>query len=197
MNNNNNIEEWLKKFPYLRIASKYTLFTSKEELKDIKKSEKIKVGLEEISILFLNKLLEDDNYFQYAYHFFNKDIDNFIVTYIINGDMGESIHYKKSSIIKGIEELINKSQLTLDEEKKKKYYTLKSLITYDKFIENYQNENYNIEIDYKKYSIPIMQLIEFMNLNDNDFDKICSNKDVKEIHNIPKDHFVLAALKYF
>ena len=51
------VEQWMEKYPYLRDMAEYTLFTSKDEVEQLRNSEKIKVDSEEVSIEFLKKIL--------------------------------------------------------------------------------------------------------------------------------------------
>ena len=114
-------EEWMEKYPYLKAIGEYTIFTTSDDIENIKNSEKIKIDNQEVSIEFLKRILKDDNYYDYATRFFNNEINKFCISYIIAGDTGGSIYYEKPQIIKGIEQLISLNQLVLEPEEKQKY----------------------------------------------------------------------------
>ena len=152
------IEQWMEKYPYLRNIADFTLFTSKEDFEQLRNSEKIKVNSEEVSIAFLKRILNNDFYFEYASRYFNGDINNFSVCYIIGGDTGGSIYYKKSTIIKAIEQLISSGQISLKPDEQQKLDSLKNSISFEKFLEKHKGNKYNIDIDGNKYSIHYLML---------------------------------------
>ena len=94
------IEQNIEKYPYLKELAKYTIFTSKEDVEKLKNGDKINIDNQDVSIEFLKRILNNDLYFEYALKYFKGDINTFQVTYIINGDTGSLVHYKKNIIIK-------------------------------------------------------------------------------------------------
>lgn len=190
------IEEEIEKYPYLKKFAEYTLFISKEDFEKIKNGEKIKIDNTEIPIEFLKRILNNSSYYEYAKKFFTNKTNIFNVTYIINGDIGNSISYTKSTIIKGITQLILKEKITLQPDEQQRYNTLKDSISFKKFLEKYKDDGYNINIEGKKYSIPIIQLIALMQLSDEKLNRLCSNREIKNINGMPKEYFIYAAIKF-
>ena len=191
------VDQLLDKYPHLKKCTETTLFKSKEEVDELRNSEKVKVGSEEVSIEFLKKILNDDFYFEYASRYFNGDINVFSVNYIIYGDTGSYVYYNKTTIIKAIEQLLSSGQMVLQPDEKKRLDILKNKILFDKFLEKYNGNNFNIDLDGNSYSIPVRQLVSLMQLNDEEFDRLCSDESMKEVNGIPKNHFVYAALNFF
>lgn len=191
------VEQWLEKYPYLKDLTDYTLFTSKEEVDELKNSEKIEIYSQKVSIEFLKKILNNDLYYQYASRYLNNETHRFSVAYIIGGDTGGNINYNKGTIIKGLEKLISSSQIVLTPEEQQRYDNLKDIVSFDKFVNKYKGNNYNVEIDSNNYSIPVDQLISFMQLSSEQFNNICSSEDIKDINGISKNHFIYAAIKFF
>ena len=191
------VEQWMEKYPYLRNMAEYTLFTTREDVEKLRNSEKVKINSEDVSIEFLKRILNNDFYFEYVSRYFNGDINNFAVCYIIGGDIGGSIYYKKSTIIKALDQLISSGQIVLQPDEQQKLDSLKSSISFERFQEKHKGNKYNIDIDGNKYSIPIEQLISLMQLPDEQFDNLCSSVDMKEINGIPKEYFIYAAFKFF
>ena len=191
------VEQWMEKYPYLRNLAEYILFTTREDVEQLRNSEKVKVNSEDVSIEFLKRILNNDFYFEYASRYFNGDINDFSVCFIIGGDTGGSIYYKKSTIIKAIEQLISSGQIVLQPDEQQKLDSLKNSISFENFLEKHKENKYNIDIDGNKYSIPIEQLIFLMQLPDEQFDNLCSSADLKEINGIPKEYFIYAAFKFF
>lgn len=191
------VEQLMEKYPYLRNRAEFTLFTTREDVEQLRNSEKVKVNSENVSIEFLKRILNNDFYFEYASRYFNGDIDNFAVSYIIGGDTGGLIYYKKSTIIKALEQLISSGQIVLQPDEQQKFDSLKNSISFEKFLEKHKGNNYNIDIDGNKYSIPTEQLISLMQLPNEQFDNLCSSIDIKEINGIPKEYFIYASFKFF
>ena len=176
------VEQWMEKYPYLRNMARYTLFITREEIERLNKSEKVKVGSNEVSIEFLKRILNDDTYFEYASRYFKGDIDDFKVAYIIGGDTGGMIYYEKSTIIKAINKLVSSGQLKLQPNEQQRYMELKESISFEKFLEKYKDTSYDIDIEGKKYSIPVTELISLLQLPNDKFDDLCTNSDIKEIN---------------
>lgn len=191
------VEQWMEKHPYLRNMAEYTLFTTREDVEELINSEKVKINSEDVSIEFLKRILNNDFYFEYVSRYFNGDINSFAVCYIIGGDTGGSIYYKKSTIIKALDQLISSGQIVLQPDEQQKLDSLKSSISFERFLEKHKGNKYNIDIDGNKYSIPIEQLVSLMQLPDEQFDSLCSSVDMKEINGIPKEYFIYAAFKFF
>jgi len=190
-------EQWMERYPYLRNMAEYTLFTTKDDVEQLRNSEKIKINSEDVSIEFLKRILNNDFYFEYASRYFNGDINNFAVSFIIGGDTEGSIYYKKTTIIKAVEQLILSGQIVLQPDEQQKLDSLKNSISFEKFLEKHKGNNYNINIDGSKYSIPIEQLVSLMQLPNERFDDLCSNTNKKNINGIPKEYFIYAAFKFF
>lgn len=190
------IEKQLKKYPYLQRMSDYTLFTTKEDIDFIKNSKIIMVDDIEVYAEFLKRILEDDKFFEYACRYFNDATDKFIVASIINGDLSVNIRYDKTTIINGIKELINTNQISLNTEKKERFEKLRSYISYDKFLEKYKNYEYKVLIDGVNYSIPFENMMNLMRLNDDKFNEICHDDNIKDINGIPKEYLIYATCKF-
>lgn len=190
------IEKQLKKYPYLQRMADCTLFTTKDEIDFIKNSKTIMVGDIEVYTEFLKRILDDDNYFEYASRYFYDATDKFIVASIINGDLGVNIRYDKTTIINGIKELINTNQISLNTEEEERFEKLRSYISYDKFLEKYKNFTYKVLIDGVNYSIPFENMMNLMRLSDDKFNEICKDDGTKDINGILKEHLIYATCKF-
>lgn len=191
------VAQLLEEYPYLKRMTEDTIFTTEEDLRSLKKGEQIKIDNQDISVEVLRRIVQDDTYYDYASRFFNNDINRFYITYIINGDVGGAIYYNKPQIIKGMEQLILSKQLVLTPEEEQRYAKLKGNASFEKFLEKNKGNNYNIDIDGNKYSIPIEQIISLMQLSEEEFDRLCNDNEIKYIGGIPKPHLIYSAIKFF
>lgn len=191
------INQWLEKEPYLKKMAEYTIFTTKDDLHFLKKSETINVGGVGISTEFLKRILNNNQYYEYAYNYFTNKKPDLKISYIIAGDIGMQLSYKKTHIIKGIDILVSSNQISLNQKQQQKYDTLKNNITFEKFLKTTKDSLYNIDIEGNQYSIPIDQIIFIMQLPEEKFNKICHNNKVINIYGIPKNYFIYACLTYF
>ena len=57
------VEQLMEKYPYLRKSAEFTLFTTREDVEQLRNSEKVKVNSENVSIEFLKRILNNDFYF--------------------------------------------------------------------------------------------------------------------------------------
>ena len=84
--------------PFFEKIKDYTLFTTVDDIKNLKSSKSLSIKGEEISIEFLKRVLLDEKYYNYALKYFNGTNDRFVLSSIINGDIGSSIEYNKSNL---------------------------------------------------------------------------------------------------
>lgn len=191
------IEQNIEKYPYLKDLTKYTIFTSKEDVEKLKNGDTINIDNQDVSIEFLKRILNNDLYFEYALKYFKGDINTFQVTYIINGDIGSLVLYKKNTIIKAIEHLVSSRQIILNQVEQERLNSLRNSISFKKFLEEFKRDNYNIYIDGIEYFIPVEQIISFMQLPNKQFDNLCSNVEIQEINGVKREYFIYAAFNFF
>lgn len=190
------IEESINRSPYLKKMTSSTIFTTEEDMDNLLYGEKIKVDGEYISIEFLFRVLKDDEYYRYASNFLDGKINDFMVSGIINDDIGSILRYNKSLIVKGLLALDSERKIVLPDELQARVDTLCKKVSFEKFLENYKDSFYDIEIDGNKYSISVDQIIDFMRISEEEFNRIC-NDEVTELNGMPKEYFVYAAYNFF
>ena len=191
------VTELLEKYPYLKQLAERMIFITEKEHTELLSGEKIQVGKNEVIIEVLKRILNDDIYFEYAQRYFNNDISEFRISFIYYGDTAGSISYKKSTIVKGLKELVSTGKIELSPEEKERLDILERKIDFNSFLEKHRGNNYNIDVDGIKYSLPIELLVKVMQLPSDQFDEICSNDYVKEINGITKEVIIYAAFKFF
>ena len=76
-----------------------------------------------------------------------------------------------------------------------RYNQLMDYVSYEKYRDKTQNDNYEIVIDGKNYKIPIMLIYQFMDLNSESFNNTISTDN--DINGIPLAHFLYAVSKYY
>lgn len=191
------IEESLEKYPYLRKMTESIILTTSDDMKNMDNGEHILFNGEDVLVEFLKRIVQDSNYYEYAMRFLEDKIPTFGVSYIIGGDTGRTIKYSKSTIVEGIQELINSKNLVLTPEEEIRYENLRNTISYEKLLDKTKDSSFSIEIDGISYSIPIKKMIDIMDLPDEDFDEICNNSEIKTIDGIAKEYFIYASYKFF
>ncbi len=191
------IEESLEKYPYLRKMTESIILTTSDDMKNMDNGEHILFNGEDVLVEFLKRIIQNNNYYNYAKKFLEDKIPTFGVSYIIGGDTGRTIKYSKSTIVEGIQELINSKKLVLTPEEEIRYENLRNTISYEKLLDKTKDSSFSIEIDGISYSIPIKKMIDIMDLPDEDFDEICNNSEIKTIDGIAKEYFIYASYKFF
>ena len=99
--------------------------------------------------------------------------------------------------MKGIEKLISDGKIILNPEEQGRYENLRESISFEEFLKQNKDNHYSILVDGNQYSISVSNLISLMQLSEEEFDKICSSSDIKNIYGIPKEHFIYASYKFF
>lgn len=194
---NLNIKQMLEENPYLKKISEYTLFISNSDLEKIKEGEEIEVDGKNISVEILYKILTDNDYFSYASKYFNGEQKAFYVSALYNGDTIGNISYSKIEIVKGLELLIQNNYFWLNSEEKQRFANLKKGVSFNSFFNQNRNKAFDVDIEGKKYSVPMDNIIWLMTLSKEDFEKLCNNDDIKEINGMPKKYFIYASFRYF
>ena len=78
---------------------------------------------------------------------------------------------------------------------KERYNQVMDYVSYDKYKESTQNNNYEIVIDGKSYVIPVTLIYQFMDTSNEEFNDILSNAG--DINGIPIEHFLYAVRRYY
>lgn len=191
------VEQLIEQYPYLKNYMNKILFLEKSEVKKLSNGEKIIIDSKEVSVEFLKRIIDNDIFYDYVSRYLKKEINSFQVAYIAYGDTGGGISYNRGTIIRGMEKLVASGKISLNENEQKKYETLKNYISFEKFKEDNSKTNFDIDIEGNHYSIPPEELIKFMHLDDETFNNICSNNEIKTINGIPKEHFIFASENFF
>ncbi|MGN1371217.1 MAG: hypothetical protein ACI4XM_02955 [Candidatus Coprovivens sp.] len=190
-------EELIKEFPYFEKLLSSAIPVTEELFNFYKNDTKIQVDNSNISVQLLKDIISNEYYYEMAKKLFRDEMEDLNIYLIKYGDIFGSIQLSKSSIIEGLDTIMNQGLSSFDELAYRRYDELKQSISYDRFLEKNRNNNYNITIEETKYSIPIEQIISFLNLSNEEFDQICKSNEIKEINGIPKEHFVYAITKFF
>lgn len=190
-------EELIKEFPYFEKLLSSAIPVTEELFNFYKNDTKIQVDNSSISVQLLKDIISNEYYYEMAKKLFRDEMEDFNIYLIKYGDIFGSIQLSKSSIIEGLDIIISQGLSSFDELAYRRYDELKQSISYDRFLEKNRNNNYNITIEETKYSIPIEQIISFLNLSSEEFGQICRSNEIKEINGIPKEHFVYAITKFF
>ena len=201
------IEELLEKYPKLKEMSKYTLFITREEDKEIKDSETVVVNLKPtcvdgmkaydplpISVELLKRILTDDRYYDFTLMFFNSNIRNFRLGVIYFGEAQTSLFYTKNVIMQGIDKMVDEGKIEVNPLIKKRIDALRASASYDAYSQKCGDGVYNISIEGKDYSINIPDILQFFKLSPEELDSLLVNN---ELYGIPKKEFIYAAVKYF
>lgn len=184
--------EIISKYPYLKEYAKDTIFTSKEDFSNIKNSESIAINQINVPKELIIRILNNDDYFDYAFKYFNREHSAFRVSYILNGDTASPLSYKKKTLLKALDSYLKSNNSTSLEIER--YQKLKKSISYDAFKKDKGNQIYKINIDNIDYEISINDFIRFLELNDNEYANTL-NKDY--IFNIKLEHFIYALCSFF
>ncbi|MBR2840582.1 MAG: hypothetical protein IKF01_01785 [Bacilli bacterium] len=188
------VKEALEKYPYLKEFQENTIFTTKSDIEYIKSGEKILIDGTFIYKEFLRRIFTDDKYYDYAYRYLKGNIDSFSLGYIAYGDIVDQIRYSKRQIIQGLSIVLLRDEEQLNSECFDKYENLKKEASYKSLLEKYKNFKYDINIDSEEYSFNACDLIRFISLKDDDFERACKSS---KINGVKKEHFIYGALSFF
>jgi hypothetical protein len=88
-----------------------------------------------------------DEFYEYAKKLFNDEISTLDIRFICYGDIAGNISLKKTEIVKGLDILLTQEITGLNELAYRRYDELKDAISYEKFLEKYNGNNFYITIE--------------------------------------------------
>lgn len=135
-------------------------------------------------------MLKDDQIFEHVKRFFNREfyITTISGTKVIVNSIGffsndsQEIHETKKYTAEDILDCLSK--LKLIGKSKKRYEELVNIsnLSYQKFVEEYKDKEHKVKIHGKEISVPILKMIKFIELNENQYKEFFNIKD-KNIYN--------------
>lgn len=187
----------LKKYPHLEKNFDNTIFLSETEHCENLLSESIQVDGDFFSKELLKKLITSDKYLRRVKKLFLGRSPELFIGSIQKGKLKNPVKINRIQIVHGISKLIQTGELNLSKEEEETFRFLKHLTDYDSYVENSKGKLFRLFIDGKEYSIPIADIISFMNLSEADFIEVCEDPKIKELHGMKKEHFIYAVAEYF
>lgn len=149
------------------------------------------------SVKMLKNLLSSNYYFNYIKKLFNNELP-YLKVYLVNTVANLYIGLSKFDIVDALNQILTrKIGAPLDEKQMNRYNSLLKEVSYEKFQEKNIGNNYHIVIDRNEYSIPIIDILSFLELPEEKYLKLCQLKEFTKINGIPKEHFIYATKSYF
>lgn len=135
-------------------------------------------------------ILTDDNSFNKIKQLFENKIDFFLVLFVTEKGKHKWQHnFSKMDIVYLLKNIKDAPSI-ID-----RYNQLMEYVSYKKYIEKTQNEYYEIKIDNINYNIPVNSFYQFLELDDNTFNKIIESENT--FNKMPLSHFLYATCKFF
>ncbi len=148
----------------------------------------IKIGSSKYPVRILRELLSDE-YYDTVKKLLKNETEYISVIVDYNDEKYEFERIVPGSFIKALEFLILNDNVT-DKEFDRIYF-LRSLASFDKFIENYSDRCVYVVIDNLRFKIRYKDIIKFLELTDDDY-RITLNYHMKSFCGIPKNIFMYA-----
>lgn len=164
------------------------LALDEEKFNQYNQGEQIPLFSREFSVQLTKDILNDDQYNLYIERLFNDEIAMFIYGLNKNGDITKMTSLNKVQLIKlfiKLNELYPLEGISL--ERFNKYL---NSVSYENFINKYQNEIYTLNIDNNSYSYTVKDFISFLSIDDDTLESRLNNGYYDE-------KFLYALSKYF
>ena len=195
------IEEQLKKYPRLKMLSSQYLFVTLCEMKDNENSGYLDIiqnkEKRSVSLIILNKILNDDIYFNYTKKVFLNPSMKFKMACILNGNISRQVVLgNRLNILNMINIAINKNLILLNDISINRYKELYSLVSFSLFKEKNKEKIFEFELDKNTFSIPVNLFFEVLDYDDETYEKFFNNLDI-EFHNFPKHYFIYGLIEFF
>lgn len=163
------------------------LLIKKEIFDRYELSEKIAVNNKKISISLLKDLLSNYQYYTTIEEIFSSEISKVEIRFIEKYLLIKSL--TKLEILNGIKIAIETGKIVLTDIESDRLNNICNLISYNKFIERYKNDNITVEIDGNSITVKISDIINFLELSDEEYEDFFNLEKEPFINGIPKEHF--------
>ena len=149
-------------------------------------------GNKTISRQFIIDILSHDDSFDKIKQIYENNLYAVVTLFVgENGEFKDQYNLSRMMLIDLLKKIDVKEVPFIAE----RYNQVMDYVSYEKYREKTQNDNYEIVIDGKNYKIPIMLIYQFMGLNSESFNSVISNGN--DINGIPLAHFLYAVGKYY
>lgn len=149
-------------------------------------------GDKTISRQFMIDIISHDDSFNKIKQLYENDLYSVVTLFI--SEKGEFIDQVNLNRMKFID-ILKKIDIHMFPNIIDRYNQILDYVSYEKYREKTQNDNYEIIIEGNKYIIPVISIYKFMDLDNNTFNMIMSNSD--SFDEIPISHFLYAVNKYY
>ncbi len=148
-------------------------------------------GNKTISRQFIIDILTHDDSYDKIKRLYEKDLYAVVTLFLReNGDFVDQCNISRMMLI----DILNQIDVNEFPSIAERYNQIMDYVSYDKYKEKTQHDNYEIVIDGTNYIIPIILIYQFID-NIENFNNTISNE--KEINGIPIDHFLYAVSQYY
>lgn len=149
-------------------------------------------GNKTISRQFIIDILSHDDSFDKIKQIYENNLYAVVTLFVgENGEFKDQYNISRMMLIDLLKKIDVKEVPFIAE----RYNQVMDYVSYEKYREKTQNDNYEIVIDGKNYKIPIMLIYQFMGLNSESFNNVISNGN--DINGIPLANFLYAVSKYY
>ena len=149
-------------------------------------------GNKTISRQFIIDIIAHNDTFDKIKQIYENDLYAVVTIFVgENGEFKDQYNINRMMLIDLLKQIDVKEVPFITE----RYNQLMDYVSYEKYIEKTQNDNYEIVVDGKNYRIPVMLIYQFMDLNTESFNNLISSGN--DIYGIPIDHFLYAVNKYY
>lgn len=182
------IEEQLAKYPRLKTFRNQYLFVTDKEINEIRDSHYESL---------LKEILSDDRYYDYTVKIFSNAAKEFKVGCIRNGDISRIITLGyRVDVFNIIKDSIDKGIIVLNEESKKRYNELFSLVSYSGLKEKNKNNVYEVNVQKELYTIPIKLFFDFLESSEESYETFFKD-DRNDFCSIDKRIFIYGLIDFF
>lgn len=149
-------------------------------------------GNKTISRQFIIDILSHDDSFDKIKQIYENNLYAVVTLFVgENGEFKDQCNISRMMLI----DILNQIDVNKFPSIAERYNQIMDYVSYDKYKEKTQHDNYEIFIDGKNYTIPITSIYQFIDLNVENFNNILLNE--KEINGISIEHFLYAVSKYY
>lgn len=148
-------------------------------------------GNKTISRQFIIDILSHDDSFDKIKQMYENN--TYVVTLFVdeNGEFKDQCNLNRMMLV----DLLKKIDVSEVPFISERYNQIMDSVSYEKYREKTQNDNYEIVIDGKNYIIPIKLIYQFMDLDSESFNNTFSTGN--DINGMPLAHFLYAISKYY
>lgn len=190
------LNETISNYPYMKDILVDKVLLTNEEIKLYKKSEKLSINSNKLSLELLRNIIFDDELYKHLINTLDEGASRYkLYELVIGGDLRHYADVSISSLFLLLEKASKEGNIVFDGIYLKRYEYITKVTNMKNLKEVYKDKKRKFVIDKKEHDINLADLIDFLLLEDGEYEAFFTSENF-EYESLSKEEFVYCAIKF-